>query len=382
MSRPRHSAPAAAPERRSACSTRCAATDPMRVTELVALTGLSRPTVDAVADDLRAARLAARSVDVESGRRRGRPARRLAFRADAGYVVGVDIGEEQGARGGGRPARRDRRRARARVRRARTACAVDPPARSRATLKDAGVRRDSCWRRASAAPARWTPTRARALQQRLPGRVRPRRRAGAARSARPVRGRERLQPRRDRRALARRRARAATTSSACSPASGWAPGIIVGGRLVRGHAGAAGEMAFLGAYEAEHGARGDRRSSYAQLSAARRRQAVFDRRRRAATRPRCRACVERGRALGRRAGSSTDRARSLNPEVVVIGGGVARGRRGAARAAAPPARRAWYGCPPALEASPLAERGPLLGAIRLALDDLEPRLLDGLEDAA
>ena len=38
--------------------------------------------------------------------------------------------------------------------------------------------------------------------------------------------------------------------------------------------------------------------------------------------------------------------------------------------------------PPRLEASPLAERGPLLGAIRLALDDLEPRLLDGLDEAA
>jgi len=32
--------------------------------------------------------------------------------------------------------------------------------------------------------------------------------------------------------------------------------------------------------------------------------------------------------------------------------------------------------------SPLAERGPLIGAIRLALDELEPRLLAGLEEAA
>jgi len=31
--------------------------------------------------------------------------------------------------------------------------------------------------------------------------------------------------------------------------------------------------------------------------------------------------------------------------------------------------------------SPLAERGPLMGAVRLALDDLEPRLLDGLDQA-
>ena len=38
--------------------------------------------------------------------------------------------------------------------------------------------------------------------------------------------------------------------------------------------------------------------------------------------------------------------------------------------------------PPRLAASPLAERGPLVGAIRLALDELEPRLLDGLDEAA
>jgi tRNA A37 methylthiotransferase MiaB len=31
-------------------------------------------------------------------------------------------------------------------------------------------------------------------------------------------------------------------------------GIVVGGQLVRGHAGTAGEMPFLGAYEREHGA--------------------------------------------------------------------------------------------------------------------------------
>ena len=33
-------------------------------------------------------------------------------------------------------------------------------------------------------------------------------------------------------------------------------GIVVGGQLVRGHVGAAGEMAFLGAYEQHHGAEG------------------------------------------------------------------------------------------------------------------------------
>ena len=33
-------------------------------------------------------------------------------------------------------------------------------------------------------------------------------------------------------------------------------GIMVGGKLMRGHEGAAGELAFLGAFEVEHGARG------------------------------------------------------------------------------------------------------------------------------
>src|SRR3954468_1773639 len=62
----------------------------MRVTELVALTGLSRPTVDAVAGDL--VRLGWVS-EAAAEARRGRPARLLSFRAEAGYVAGVDIGE-------------------------------------------------------------------------------------------------------------------------------------------------------------------------------------------------------------------------------------------------------------------------------------------------
>jgi predicted NBD/HSP70 family sugar kinase len=74
-------------------------------------------------------------------------------------------------------------------------------------------------------------------------------------------------------------------------------------------------------------------------------------------------------------------AQIVNPEVVVIGGGIAR----AGEILLAPLRRrleAMLRLPPRLEVSPLAERGPLLGAIRLALDDLEPRLLDRLEEAA
>ncbi len=74
-------------------------------------------------------------------------------------------------------------------------------------------------------------------------------------------------------------------------------------------------------------------------------------------------------------------AQIVNPEVVVISGGVAR----AGEVLLVPLRarlEAMVRMPPRLEASPLAERGPLLGAIRLALDDLEPRLLDALDEAA
>src|SRR3954451_19689551 len=66
-------------------------TGPLRVTELVARTGLSRPTVDAVAADL--VRLGWLEEIAAEPPRRGRPARSLAFRADAGYVAGLDIGE-------------------------------------------------------------------------------------------------------------------------------------------------------------------------------------------------------------------------------------------------------------------------------------------------
>src|SRR3954469_4719806 len=69
-------------------------TGPLRVTELLAATGLSRPTVDAVADDLlRLGWAEERDDDGGEPRGRGRPARRLAFRTDAGHVLGLDIGE-------------------------------------------------------------------------------------------------------------------------------------------------------------------------------------------------------------------------------------------------------------------------------------------------
>jgi predicted NBD/HSP70 family sugar kinase len=74
-------------------------------------------------------------------------------------------------------------------------------------------------------------------------------------------------------------------------------------------------------------------------------------------------------------------AQVVNPELVVIGGGVA----GGGDVLLDQLRRLVeerVPLPPRIEASSLGARGPLIGAIRHALDDVEPRLLDALEEAA
>jgi predicted NBD/HSP70 family sugar kinase len=71
----------------------------------------------------------------------------------------------------------------------------------------------------------------------------------------------------------------------------------------------------------------------------------------------------------------------LNPELVVIGGAVAK----AGNVLLEPLARhleQLTRLPPRLEASTLAERGVLVGAVRHALDHVEPRLLDGLGQVA
>ena len=126
---------------------------PLRVTELVASTGLSRPTVDAVADDL--LRLGWVEEVAAEGGGRGRPARSLAFRADAGYVFGVDIGEVKV-----RTAVADLRGSVVAERVREFAGEERLPVIRRtigATLADAGVTRArAAVARASAARARWT----------------------------------------------------------------------------------------------------------------------------------------------------------------------------------------------------------------------------------
>lgn len=71
----------------------------------------------------------------------------------------------------------------------------------------------------------------------------------------------------------------------------------------------------------------------------------------------------------------------LNPELVVIAGGVS----GAGEILLTPLRRQlaeMARLPPRLELSTLGARVVVLGAIRHALDAIEPALLDGLLEAA
>lgn len=68
-------------------------TDALTLTELVRGTGLSRPTVEGIMEGLQVAGLAAECADSPGeSRRQGRPARRYRFRAEAGHLLGVEIG--------------------------------------------------------------------------------------------------------------------------------------------------------------------------------------------------------------------------------------------------------------------------------------------------
>ena len=376
---------------------------PLRVTELVARTRLSRPTVDAVADDLlRLGWLEQVGAAPGAGPRRGRPARLLAFRADAGYVVGVDIGEHKV-----RVAVADllgrvvaeRRHGLAAHRRG-TGPPTVPHGSERlelvrrtaaATLADAGVGRDAVLAASvgctggmdaetgavlftSAFPGLADVNLRTELEGTLGDTVLVENECNLA-----VLG-ERWQG-----------AAAGVQDAICVlAAERLGAGIVVGGTLVRGHAGLAGEMPFLGAYEFVHGAEGIAyliRTLGTEAAAAGRlagheaagleAEAVV-----AAARagdPVAVEIVERSvHAAGR---AIVVMALVLNPELVVIGGGVA----AAGDVVLEPLRRqleAMVRMPPRLEASALGDRGALVGAIRHALDHVEPALLAGLEDVA
>ncbi|MFD7290558.1 ROK family transcriptional regulator [Streptomyces sp. NPDC059863] len=65
----------------------------LTLTDLTRITGLSRPTVEGVVEGLIDTGLVVESAPAEGGtRKQGRPARRFRFRAEAGYLLGIEIG--------------------------------------------------------------------------------------------------------------------------------------------------------------------------------------------------------------------------------------------------------------------------------------------------
>jgi len=345
-------------------------TGPARVTDLVARTELSRPTVDAVADDL--LRLGWLEEIAPERPRRGRPARMLAFRARAGYVAGVDIGE---AKVRAAVADLSGEIVAERVREFDGAERLPVIRRTAATtLKDAGITREALLAACAGCTGPMDSARGRVLFSSIfPDGF------DLARALRGTLGRRIVVENDCNLAVIAERWRGAAQGLddiVCVLAGERiGAGIMVAGRLMRGHAGTAGEMAFLGNPNAEDGAHGiaqfvrelsghDPATVFAAAGAGDQEAAAIIAR------------VERWAGSG-----IVMTAQIVNPEVVVISGGVAR----AGDVLLEPLRERLertVRLPPRLVASPLAERGPLLGALKLALDEFEPRLLDRLDDAA
>ncbi|MFI0235856.1 ROK family transcriptional regulator [Streptomyces sp. NPDC016845] len=65
---------------------------PQTVSTLATTTGLSRPTVEALVEELAGQGWIAETDVPAAGRSPGRPARRFRFRSEAGHVIGVDMG--------------------------------------------------------------------------------------------------------------------------------------------------------------------------------------------------------------------------------------------------------------------------------------------------
>ncbi|GAA3034217.1 hypothetical protein GCM10020000_09380 [Streptomyces olivoverticillatus] len=69
------------------------AADSPTLTDLVKVTGLSRPTVEGVIEGLTESGLVVEAeVDGTAARRQGRPTRRFRFRVEAGHLLGIEIG--------------------------------------------------------------------------------------------------------------------------------------------------------------------------------------------------------------------------------------------------------------------------------------------------
>jgi predicted NBD/HSP70 family sugar kinase len=344
--------------------------------ELMTATGLSRPTVHEICDDLIVRGLAVEEA-APPGAGPGRRPRVYAARADAAHVVGVDMGEStvraavadlRGVVVGEALAAFDDPRTPAARRLGRVRATVDE------ALHAAGVPAAGVLAAGLGVPAPVTADgRAVAVDTYLPGLAAVDLRTALA----PLPARLIVENDADLAVLAERwRGAAVGCADAVLLLAGerLGAGICVGGRLVRGRSGGAGEMGFLhlvtGVGEPDGIGRLLRRATGlrapdAFAAAARGEPAALDA---------LDAVAERaGRVLA-------ILATLLDPQVIVLGGAIA----AAGDVLMTPLHRAYAGAlrerplraTPALAASPLAERGTVLGAVRVALDDLVPRLLD------
>jgi predicted NBD/HSP70 family sugar kinase len=331
--------------------------------ELMTATGLSRPTVHEICDDLIARGLAVEEAPAPGGGPGRRP-RVYTARTDAAHVLGVDMGEST---------------VRAVVADLRGVVVGEALAafdQVRATVADAlraaGVPAEHVRAAVLGVPAPVTADgHALAVDAYLPGLTRVDLRTALGPLPLIVENDADLA------VLAERWLGAAVD---CADAvlllagERLGAGICVGGRLVRGRYGGAGEMGFLHLVEGVGAPDGIGRmlrratglpAPDALAAAARGERAALDA---------LDAVAERaGRVLA-------ILATLLDPQVIVLGGAIA----AAGDVLMGPLRRAYGGAlrerplraTPALAASPLAERGTVLGAVRVALDDLVPRLID------
>jgi predicted NBD/HSP70 family sugar kinase len=350
---------------------------PLEGAELMAATRLSRPTVHEICDDLIARGLAVEVTPAHGGGPGRRP-RVYTARADAAHVVGVDMGEAtvravvadlRGAVVG----EADAAFADPRVPAPRRLVVVRAAVAS--ALRAAGVEPEGVRAAALGVPAPVTADgRAVATPDYLPGLAGvDLRTALHPLLAAPVT----VENDADLAVLAERwRGAAVGCADAVLLLAGerLGAGICLGGRLVRGRYGGAGEMGFLhlvsGVGAPDGIGRLLRRATGSPAPA------VF-----AAARRGEEGALAALEAVAVRAGRVVAiLATLLDPEVIVVGGAVAE----AGPVLMEPLRRAYAGAlrerplraTPALAASPLAERGTVLGAVRVALDDLVPRLLD------
>jgi predicted NBD/HSP70 family sugar kinase len=346
---------------------------PFRVAELAGWMAVTRPTADALVQDLQSLGLVAEHQPAPDGKvvRRGRPAKVFTFRHDARTVVGVDIGARKiVARGAdllGNTTRTQlvqltnepsRASIVAAVRRAIRSVASELP--TAIAVGVPGVVSNDCSTVSfsTVLPQLVGANLGASLARSFGGPVVVENDANLAAVAERWRGRNDV-----------------NDLIVVLAGERLGAGIIVGGELARGFTGGAGEMGFMSFVGIDPGAPGVAavlrdRDSFSSMSSAER---VLT----AAERGDKEAIARRDRALKPIVQGIATVATVLDPETVVIGGGVAAAGE-ALRGALARQIDALMPRAPKIELSQLGSDAVVIGAVRLALDLLEPSLLNGL----